>query len=56
MSSEIVNVKNKAENIYPFFQTRYITIRNEDDIEEFLRESEKDVINRVGKFMKKIDT
>ena len=44
MSSEMTNVKNKKK-IYPFFQTRYIVIRNYDDIEEFLRESEKDVIN-----------
>ena len=30
-------------------------IRNEDDIEQLLKESKHDIINRVGKFMKQID-
>ena len=55
MASELSNVRNPAKKINPHFQTKYHTIRNENDIEEFLNESEKDIINRVGKFMKKTD-
>ena len=55
MGSELINVKNPAKKINPYFQTKYHIIRNENDIEEFLVESEKDIINRVGKFMKKAD-
>ena len=55
MGSELTNVRNPEKKINPFFQTKYHVIRNESDIEEFLIESEKDIINRVGKFMKKAD-
>ena len=55
MSSKMTNVRYPEKKINPYFQTRYHVIRNENDIEEFLRESEKDILNRVGRFMKKID-
>ena len=48
----MTNVKFPSKKINPFFQTRYVTIRNENNIEDFLRESETDIINRVGIFMK----
>ena len=56
MKTEMRNVKYPRKKINPYFQTRYHIIRNDNDIEEFLLDSERDVINRVGKFMKKVDT
>ena len=55
MGSELTNVKYPEYKINPYFQTKYVIIRNENDIEEFLIESERDIINRLGKFMKKTD-
>ena len=55
MGSELRNVKNPDKRLNPFFQTKYHIIRNENDIEDYLKSSEKDIINRVGKFMKKTD-
>ena len=55
MGSELTNVKYPQYKLNPYFQTKYVTIRNENDIEDFLTESERDIINRVGKFMKKTD-
>ena len=55
MGSELTNVKYPQYKLNPFFQTKYVIIRNENDIEDFLTNSERDIINRVGKFMKKTD-
>ena len=52
----MTNVKFPSKKINPFFQTRYVTIRNENDIQDFLCDSEMDIINRVGQFIKKVDT
>ena len=54
MSSEMTNVRHPEKKLHPYFQTRYHVIRNVNDIEDFLIESERDIINRVGKFMKKM--
>ena len=55
MGSELRNVKNPDKRLNPYFQTKYHIIRNENDIQDYLDSSEKDIINRVGKFMKKTD-
>ena len=43
------------KKIYPIFQTKYIIIRNDEDIDYFLRESMIDIISRIGKFTKKMN-
>ena len=46
---------NDKKKIYPIFQTKYIIIRNEEDIDYFLRESMIDIVSRIGKFTKKMN-
>ena len=38
MGSELTNVKYPQYKLNPYFQTKYVIIRNENDIEEFLVE------------------
>ena len=52
----MVSLKNVDKNIYPIFQPKYITIRSIDDITYFLRQSFVDILSRIGKFTKKMDT
>ena len=49
----MASVKNKDKKIYPIFQTKYIIVKNPDDVGYFLRQSMVDIKSRIGKFTKK---
>ena len=51
----MVSIVDKTKKIYPVFQTKYIIIRNIEDIDYFLRESMDDIKSRIGRFTKKMD-
>ena len=49
------SVKDRTKKIYPIFQTKYIILRNPEDVEYFLRQSMVDIKSRIGKFTQKTD-
>ena len=49
----MVSVYDKNKKIYPIFQTKYTIIRNAEDVDYFLRQSELDIKSRIGMFTKK---
>ena len=51
----MASVKDENKKIYPIFQTKYIIIRNPEDVGYFLRQSMVDIESRIGKFTKKMD-
>ena len=51
----MASVKDKNKKIFPIFQTKYIIIRNPEDIGYFLRQSIVDIKSRIGKITKKMD-
>ena len=52
----MVAVHDKNKKIYPIFQTKYIILRNNEDVNYFLKESVNDIKSRIGMFTKKINT
>ena len=52
----MVSVHDANKKIYPIFQTKYIIIRNTQDVDYFLRESELDIKSRIGVFTKKMNS
>ena len=51
----MVSIHDKTKKMYPIFQTKYIIIRNNKDIDYFLRQSMIDIKSRIGQFTKKMD-
>ena len=52
----MVSVNDKNKKIYPIFKTKYIIIRNGEDVDYFLKQSELDILSRIGQFTKKLNT
>ena len=52
----MVSIHDKNKKIYPIFQTKYIIIRNNEDVQYFLRDSMIDIKTRIGKFTQKMDS
>ena len=51
----MISVHDKKKKIYPIFQTKYTIIRNAEDVDYFLRQSELDIKSRIGMFTKKMN-
>ena len=52
----MVSVHDKNKKMYPIFQTKYTIIRNNEDVNYFLKQSMLDIKARIGMFTKKINT